>query len=83
MGTTYNGWPNRATWNVALWVGNDEPTYRAMQSVKAQQPRKRFTITTAREFAERVFPNGVTPDGCRLDEVTRDGWRDIAQAWNE
>lgn len=24
-----NGWKNRATWNVALWVANDEPLYRA------------------------------------------------------
>ena len=25
---TYNGWRNRATWNVALWLGNDYPIYR-------------------------------------------------------
>jgi len=26
--TTYNGWHNWETWNVALWLGNDYPIYR-------------------------------------------------------
>ena len=27
--STYNGWKNYQTWNVALWIGNDEGMYRA------------------------------------------------------
>lgn len=30
---TYHGWPNKATWLVALWLTNDEPTSWAVSDL--------------------------------------------------
>lgn len=79
----YNGWPNRAAWNVALWVGNDEPRYRWMLDARKGLPRQRFSAENARLHAAEQFPTGVTPDGDKLADVTREGWRDIAAGWND
>ncbi len=42
----YNGWKNRETWNVALYIGNDEAMYRAadrfMQKYKGKAPYDDF-----------------------------------------
>lgn len=62
--TTYNGWANWETWNVALWMGNDEALYSIARGCKDYKT-----------FQERVIP--PYPDGLGLDS-TEDGaaWDD-------
>lgn len=69
---TYNSWKNYETWNVALWIQNDEPLYRkAVSFVKWRKPRNlpmdydRFTF-----FA--LVANDTTPDGVAYDDPTLD-----------
>ena len=45
---TYNGWTNYETWNVALWIGNEQGSQdfwqeRARQAYDAAQADKYFT----------------------------------------
>jgi len=55
--TTYNGWTNYETWNVALWIGNDEGFYHLAQEAGDYQ-----TFKDALEgcITEETFQ---TPDG--------------------
>ena len=54
----YNGWTNYETWNVALWIDNEEPMYRAKQ---AHLAKGKFTAASAEKFVKGQMPNG-TPD---------------------
>jgi hypothetical protein len=75
----YNGYKNWATWNVALWLNNDEGMYREMQRLV------RFNPTTARgaeEFVTELLPNG-TPDMDSARDYADVDWLHIAEVINE
>jgi len=59
----YNGWKNYETWNVALWLGNDESLYEIA--------RKHRTYNVLREA---LVEAGVwrTADGIEYDDPSLD-----------
>jgi len=64
---TYNGWTNYETWNVALWIGNDEPTYRAARRCYSYQDfLNQYTVAGSKT------PDGVLWDDVNLNHIELD-----------
>jgi len=74
---TYNGWKNRATWNTALWLTNDEGIYRTMLSFFGDEE---ITNENARFFCNLIWPCSETPDGDDLHDVC---WSEITDMIRE
>ena len=59
----YNGWENYETWNVALWIGNDEGLYSV---AKGERDYNGFSATM-RELGSLETPDGVAWGDSGLD----------------
>jgi hypothetical protein len=62
----YNGWPNYETWAVALWLSNEETSYRlwmaAARGAKLDAPRSSFVRElrmTEEEAAEHQLADEI------------------------
>lgn len=56
---TYNGWKNRATWNVALWIGQDPLYTEAVAFIKDYKDKQPYV-----DFLESCGLDAQkTPDG--------------------
>ena len=56
--TTYNGWENYKTWNVSLWIQNDEGLYNIAREAGDYQ--------TFLNFLNEVGVGYSTPDGVKF-----------------
>lgn len=59
----YNGWKNYETWNVALWLGNDEGLYNLAREAKTYSA----TVDSLRELGYTETPDGVSYTDSGLD----------------
>lgn len=80
----YNGWTNYETWNVNLWVSNDEGLYN--EKMRVLRRSHEVSAKTVREFFAEVM-GGTTPD---LDSLQENGetvdpinFDEIAEHWED
>lgn len=85
---SYNGYTNWATWNVCLWIGNDEGLYYTARDLTRRANHHRpIEQWDAKAIVDDIFPNG-TPDmqdgstrsGERMEDVD---WAEVADCLNE
>lgn len=80
---TYNGYPNRQTWNIMLWMDNDEGCYRAYREAvdRYRAKGKRFGGVAAQRVCLDCLGD-KTPDGVKVSG-TKVRWAKIAEAMRE
>lgn len=68
--TTYEGWKNYDTWNVSLWINNDEPLYhKAVEFMKVNPDRDNPYIGF---LLNNYMTHLVTPDAVEWMSDTLD-----------
>ena len=68
--TTYNGWTNYETWNVSLWIGNDEGLYDIARLCETYSD---FVDTLEGcSFNDLSTPDGVSFKDAQLNTVELD-----------
>ena len=72
MTSTYNGWTNYETWNVALWIQNDEFLYNTAKACvefcgNNETPWEKFVrCMTEGQIGRHLLQ---TPDGVKWDSA--------------
>ena len=74
--TEYNGWTNRNTWTVALWLGNDPDTERYAK-LRAKQSPKTLQCSISSGLTRGLIGLALDLMTNALEDVN---WREIAVA---
>ena len=70
---TYNGWRNYQTWDVALWLGNDEALYAcAREHETYDDVRAALNAQDSTQTPDNVAWNDSALDTKALDEMVQE-----------
>ena len=63
--TTFNGWANYQTWNVSLWIQNDEGLYEMAR--ECRNDGYQYFAEVISECGDKATPDGVSWTDPTLD----------------
>ena len=82
----YNGWQNYETWNVNLWIQNNESIYFTVRDgladLRADREWEDVSIDAVKQVVRDAFSSDETPDGVSLMSSAID-WNEIFDAIRE
>ena len=72
--TTYNGWTNYETWNLALWLGNDEGLYNLARMYKEHgyKSLSHMLLEMSTGTPDGVKWNDTNLNSCELNDMLFD-----------
>ena len=77
---TYNGHANWATWNVCLWIDNNEGMYRAkMRFIRCTL----LTPAKVEAFVRELFPHGTPDMGGSPKDLDDVDFDEVCESWKE
>ena len=80
---SYNGWKNYETWNVALWIDNEEGSYHERRDMARSARSVGEYARMLQDWVEEMAPDlGASMFSDLLNAALSEvDWDEIAEAW--
>jgi len=87
----YEGWTNRETWAVNLWLSNDEGMYNEVNEIVDNAEDREEIENGIREYVENLKEFLDSGEACGelrnmfedIGSMWRVNWEEIAESWKE